>query len=371
MAEEQTRVLMVATSYPRDKADWQGLFIRKIADAMGADPGLKVSLWAPDGPRHARVDYASNMADQQWLEGLALRGGIAHLLRASPVSALGAATSLLRRLRALYRQRVATTDLFHINWLQNALPLRGMGARAVITVLGTDFKLLRLPGMVPLVRQVLTSNDCILAPNAAWMEAPLRQHFGDLAAVEPVNFGIDKAWYQVQCQAPGPVNRWLCVLRVTEDKIGRLFAWGEQVFDQQQQLHLVGPNQDGLVIPDWVHYHGALPASELLNTWYPGSCGFVTLSEHSEGKPQVLLETLAAGMPVIASRIPAHEETIMQGEQGFLVDSATQMKEALRQLSDAGVHQRLSRNCREASAGVYGTWEDCVARYRGLYRKLL
>ncbi len=172
---------MVATSYPRNAADWQGLFIRKIADAMGADPALTVSLWAPDGPRHAQVDYACSAADGQWLDALAERGGMAHLLRTSPVVALGAAGSLLHRLRGLYQARVASTDLFHINWLQNALPLHGMGVKAVVTVLGTDFKLLRLPGMVALIRRVLQSNDCILAPNASWMEQPLREYFGDVA----------------------------------------------------------------------------------------------------------------------------------------------------------------------------------------------
>ncbi len=160
-------------------------------------------------------------------------------------------------------------------------------------------------------------------------------------------------------------------MRVTRDKIGRLFEWGEQVFDEQQQLHLVGPNQDGLAIPKWVNYHGALPAAELLTTWYPSSCGFITLSEHSEGKPQVLLETLAAGMPVIASRIPAHEETITAGEEGFLVESAEQLKAAISRLSDAQVHQRLSHNCRAASASAYGTWDDCLARYKTLYGELL
>ena len=362
---------MVATSYPRDMADWQGLFIRKIADTMGASPELALSLWAPDGPRQESVEYACDDSDREWLGELAGRGGIAHLLRTSPLAALGAGGGLMRRLRRLYRARAAQTDIFHVNWLQNALPLYGMNARAVITVLGTDFKLLKLPGMAAALRRVLASNHCILAPNAAWMEGELARRFGDLAEVRPVNFGIDAPWYTLKCATPGEVNRWLCVLRVTEEKIGRLFEWGEEVFGDRDQLHLVGPNQGGVAIPTWVHAHGPLPAEELIRDWYPQCCGFITLSEHSEGRPQVLLETLAAGMPVVASRIPAHEETILQGEQGFLVDSREEFLRALEQLRDADTHRRLAQNCRAASAVEFGTWEDCLGRYRQLYGKLL
>lgn len=362
---------MVATSYPRDRSDWQGLFIRKLADTMGSTPELVVTLWAPDGPRHEAVDYACDAADREWLGKLAGQGGIAHLLRTRPLAGLGYGAGLLRRLRRLYRQRAADTDLFHINWLQHALPLQGMNARAVITVLGTDFKLLRLPGMTAALRRVLRSNRCILAPNAAWMQEPLQHRFGDLAEVCPVNFGIDSRWFELDCASPAQENHWLCVLRVTEEKIGRLFEWGEGLFDATEQLHLVGPNQGNVTIPPWVHAHGPLPAGELIRAWYPRCCGFITLSEHSEGKPQVLLETMAAGMPVIASRIPAHEELILPGVQGYLVDSREALRDALASLRDPGTHRNLGRNCRDAIRAEYGTWEDCLGRYRHLYGKLL
>jgi len=364
------RVLMVATSYPQSEIDWQGLFIRKIADAMGESPNVDVSLWAPNGPRHQSVEYVCTPSDMAWLNDLALRGGIAHMLRTNPIAALGLGGSLLRRLRVLYKQRRDETDIFHINWLQNALPLYGLGARAVITVLGTDFKMLKLPGMVAMLRQVMKSNRCVLAPNATWMKQPLEKWFGDVAEVAPVNFGIDRSWYQLQCAAPGAINHWLCVLRVTQDKIGRLFDWGEEIFGEEQQLHLIGPNQDGMKIPSWVHYHGAATASELAEKWYPACSGFITLSEHSEGKPQVLLETMAAGMPIIASRIPAHEEVVSQGEHGYLVNSAIEFVQAIDQLSDPPTHRRLADNCRITSKREYGVWADALDRYLELYGML-
>ena len=368
---QQRRVLMVATSYPLAEDDWQGLFIRKIADAMGGSSEVELELWAPDGPRHPAVDYACSVEDTVWLAELARRGGMAHMLRSSPIAALGKAGGLLARLRSLYKSRVSRTDIFHINWLQNALPLYGLHAKAVITVLGTDFKMLKLPGMVALLRQVMKTNRCILAPNARWMQQPLEQWFGDVATVVPVNFGIDERWYELDCAAPGSINHWLCVLRVTEDKIGRLFQWGEKIFSGSSQLHLIGPNQDGLEVPSWVNYHGSATAAELAATWYPMCTGFITLSEHSEGKPQVLLETLAAGMPVIASKLSAHEEVITQDEHGYLVSSAIEFQQAIDRVSDPANHSRLSGHCRSTSLAEYGTWNDCLGRYLALYGMLI
>lgn len=369
---DKTRVLMTATSYPRTETDWQGIFIRRIADAIAACPDLELRLWAPDGPRPQASAYDCTPADEQFLAAMAGRGGIAHALRANPVVGGAMAVQLLWRLRKLYRRALQHTDVFHVNWLQNALPLHGLNVSAVITVLGSDFNMLRVPGMVKAMRRVLATNRCILAPNAAWMRPELERHFGDLAQVEPVNFGIAAPWFQVNGTPPaeGGASRWLSVLRITQDKIGPLFEWGEQVFQGGRELHLFGPNQGGLEVPDWVHYHGPVAAEALIEQWYPQASGFITLSAHAEGKPQVLLETMAAGLPIIASGISAHRELISHGENGYLVDSAASLNSALRELEDEAIYRNMSDYSRAACRQEYGTWDDCVARYRRLYEAL-
>lgn len=361
---------MVATSYPRSEEDWQGLFIRRIAHAMGENPDISLSLWAPDGPRHSEVDYSCTADDARWLDRLANEGGLAHLLRKRPFFALFRAAGLLRRLRTLYLQKLKTTDIYHINWLQNALPLYGLNTAAVITVLGTDFKLLKIPGMSWMLRAVLKTNRCVLAPNAAWMEPELQRRFGDVAQIAPVNFGIDDSWYTVPYHAPGQANNWLIVVRVTKDKMGKLFEWGEGFFGDKQRLHLFGPNQEALDIPEWVDYHGPVTAQDLLDNWYPNCAGFITLSEHSEGKPQVLLETMAAGRPIIASGIPAHRDTIVHGEHGYLVQTREEFLQALEDVSNGEKHRFMSENCRQTSKLNYGNWGDCVNRFQQLFRSL-
>jgi hypothetical protein len=362
---------MSATSYPRAEADWQGVFIRHIAAALAEDAGTQLSLWAPDGPRHAAVNYYCNDGDRAWLAKMADRGGIAHQFRENKFRALLDAGSLLRRLRRAYRSAAADTDIFHINWLQNALSLSGLDKPALISVLGTDFKLLGLPGMTGALRHVLRQRRAVLAPNAEWMAAELERHFGDLCTVKPVPFGIDDRWYQL-VRKPARPARWLAVIRVTREKIGPLFDWGESLFTGgERELHLIGPNQGQLAIPDWVHYHGAASPEDLLQQWFPQAMGMITLSQHSEGRPQVMLEAMAAGMPIIASAIPAHSDFVEDRLTGRIVGDADALAEALSWMEDPARQGPLADNCRQFAYDNYGTWRDCAARYQALYQTII
>ncbi len=361
---------MSATSYPRTATDWQGVFIRQVANALAARRDLALSLWAPEGPRHAGVHYACSDADRAFLKRLTDRGGIAHLLKQHKLQALSAGTGLLARLRRAYRSAAASTDIFHINWLQNALPLIGLKHPAVITVLGSDLKLLGAPGMTAALRQVLRGRLAVLAPNAEWMCPTLEHHFGDLARVQAVPLGIDAGWYRVERQVTKPMQ-WLAVLRVTREKIGPLFDWGESLFNSgERELHLIGPNQDGLAIPDWVHFHGPASPEDLAGKWFPQAAGMVTLSRHSEGRPQVMLEAMASGLPMIASDQPAHSDFIQDGFNGLLVGDAEAFARAVRSAEQPGQGELLGANSRQFARDSYGTWDDCAARYAALYEEL-
>ena len=215
---------MSSTSYPVNAEDWRGRFIVNLAAGLGKSQGVQLSLWAPPGDLPPGVENAATDSEGVWLQALAQRGGIAHLLRGNKLSAVVAAVGLLNRLRKAYRRK--PTDIFHVNWLQNALPLWGTKTPAVISVLGTDFGLLRLPGMCGALRSVFKQRRTILAPNAQWMAPELLRLFGDVARVQTVPFGIDSAWFNLQRQpSTTEPHNWLVITRLTRNKIGDLFDW--------------------------------------------------------------------------------------------------------------------------------------------------
>lgn len=363
-------VLMISTSYPENAEDWRGRFIANLATALARHQKVELSLWAPPGTAPPSIGNATSTNDAAWLKNLSEQGGIAHLLRNRKWLSAGAVAGLLLRLARVYRRQ--NPDIIHVNWLQNALPLWGTKTPVVISVLGSDFALLRLPGMKTLLRAVFMQRRGILAPNAEWMRPALENAFGDLAEIRPISFGVDDPWFKMQRTLPNDgKHHWLTVTRLTRNKIGDLFAWGEGLFGQDRLLHLFGPMQEEITMPPWIVYHGPTHPAELLAIWFPQAAGLITLSSHDEGRPQVMLEAMAAGLPVIASNLPAHRDIIRQRQTGWLVDSANEFREALAMLEVPNQNQETGEAARIWIKANIGTWDDCAGRYAAAYRSLL
>ena len=347
--------LMVSTSYPADLRDWRGLFIRHLSDALARRNDLAVKLWAPPGQTHPNVEPVTTAQESAWLLQLMQQGGIAHLLRNGGINRFAAPIKLLGFLRQAY-SRNKDVDLYHINWLQNALPVPDNGIPLLVTVLGTDMQLLKLPMMKILLRRKFRQHPTAICPNAEWMIAPLQEAFGSVAKIQFIPFGIDSAWFELERKLQPPENPlWIVVTRLTKAKLGPLFEWCEPQFrDQARELHLFGPMQEQINIPNWVHYHGPASPEQLEKNWFRRAQGLITLSRHAEGRPQVMLEAMAAGLPILASRLPAHENIVFDGMTGWICDSQEQFASNLNQLESIEDNIRLGQNAR--SLGCSGDW---------------
>lgn len=366
------RILLTATSYPRSASDWQGLFIREMLGALARSEATSVRYWGPPGPLPEGVDYAGSKADIHYLQRIADQGGIAHLLRSNPFVGVSRGLGLVRRMRRAIQSNQDSSDIFHLNWLQSALAIPGRGNRALITVLGTDYKLLEIPGIAALLRRRFSRNNVVLAPNAEWMEERLEQVFGDrVICVKCVPFGIDEQFYEIEHAPDQTVRRWLTVLRITRAKIGPLLEWTKTIAGDNDEFHLLGPMQEEMTLPPWIRYHGPVTPDTLIRDWYPQATAMVTLSQHDEGRPQVLLEAMASGLPVIASRQPAHADLLNSAGGGLLVSSEEEFAAALQTVSDPDTRATLSNAARQGIRATYGTWDDCAGRYHALYGKLL
>lgn len=363
---------MSSTSYPANLQDWRGLFIRHLADALARRDDLSVSLLAPPGDTHHRINSISTQNEAAWLKRLMQQGGIAHVLRQGGLSAISTPIRLLYILRNGYR-RGHSMDIYHINWLQNSLPLPADGKPLLVSVLGTDMQLIRKPWMQFLLRSVFRQHPTIICPNADWMIEPLKGAFSDVAKIRFIPFGIDPSWYAIQRQiAPQQKKQWLVVTRLTKAKLGPLFDWCAPLFrGQMRELHLFGPMQETLELPAWVHYHGATNPQDLCQNWFPQAQGLITLSQHAEGRPQVMLEAMAAGLPIIASRLPAHESIVFHQQSGWICDTHEDVGIGINHFEDMAENQRAGQAARAWAKQEIGTWDDCAARYISLYEQLL
>ena len=363
------KILFVATSYPENACDWRGRFVERLLNALSGKKVLEIFTWAPFGEHPQNVKFDLTARDATWLKKLSDQGGIAHQIKSGPLKAAKWASELLVRLNCAFK-RNHNADIYHINWLQNALSVPNDRKPLLISVLGSDLKLLRFPGMKQALQYQFRRHPVVLAPNNNWMTPLLEQHFGHLARIRPVKFGIDEDFYKITRNVSSNPQIWLVVSRLTHDKLGPLFEWGKDCFGPDDQLHLLGPNQEGVQAPAWVNYHGPCGLDDLKRCWFPRISGLVSLSAHSEGMPQVILEAMAAGVPVIASPIDAHRDVIRHGENGWLAGSRDQFASGLQWLSGGNVNMKAGNAAREAIRSSCGTWDDAAERYMEIYEEL-
>lgn len=364
-------VFFAASSFPSNRDDWKSVFIRNLAQALAKREDIELNIWAPRGECSGGVNWATTAKDEFLLAKLMRLGGIAHLLGTRPLlGILLAARMLLAMRRAASR---TSCQLHHVNWLQNAIALPQDGKPLLVSALGSDMKLLDHAMVRALLRRAFRHRQVRICPNAEWMVAPLRECFADLATVEAVPLGIDEQWFNIRRRPITQPARWLAVTRLTEDKIGELFTWGAPCFAKEsgRQLHIFGPQQEPVNIPAWVHYHGAATPCELLDRWFPEATGLITLSRHSEGRPQVMLEAMASALPVIASDLRAHTDLLTDGQTGVICRSAGELGRQLESLEGVETNLQIGEAAREAAKARAGTWQDCADRYHRIYLELI
>jgi glycosyltransferase involved in cell wall biosynthesis len=131
-------------------------------------------------------------------------------------------------------------------------------------------------------------------------------------------------------------------------------------------LHLFGDGQERGTIeriirdPKLEHrvtLHGTVPRpQEAL-----AQMGLLVLPSINEGMPMVLIEAMAAGVPVIGRDVPGVRDVIVDGENGLLVSSLAEG--IARMVHDIALRQELIVNARRWVRERF-TWEIVLGQYR-------
>lgn len=99
---------------------------------------------------------------------------------------------------------------------------------------------------------------------------------------------------------------------------------------------------------------------------------FLFPTYHREGLPYSILESLATGTPVVASRVAGIPDVVVDGQHGALIDAkdVAQIVDAIRRLASEGRIGRMSMNCQEWAAKRFGL-ERLADEFDALYSSLL
>jgi len=122
-----------------------------------------------------------------------------------------------------------------------------------------------------------------------------------------------------------------------------------------------------LGVADAVTWRGWIGRAELRDRYRAAHC-FVSSSPR-EGMPNAVLEAMACGLPVLASRVPGHEEVVRHGTTGYLfapdeTDEFVRHAEALT--ADAALRARLGAEARRVAATEY-SWDRAAQAYAGFF----
>jgi glycosyltransferase involved in cell wall biosynthesis len=147
--------------------------------------------------------------------------------------------------------------------------------------------------------------------------------------------------------------------------------------DKNKQLILVGDGEERdqledlvkkLKLEKYVTFIGKVPYDEVFK--YMVASDIFVLSSLSEGLPNVIIEAMASGLPIVATRVGGLPDIIKDGENGFLVDpkNPDQIAEKIKLfLEDDKLREKISKNNKKKVKEY--SWESVIERLEKIYFK--
>jgi glycosyltransferase involved in cell wall biosynthesis len=345
------KVLMVATSYPRFRGDTAAVFLQYLARAIGG-AGHDVHVLAPDDPLAGSsvTDEGVDIHRFEYFPAkrhrLTYGSGILPNLRASRWVYLQVPFFLASLLVSLFvLARRIKPDVIHAHWIVPTgfvavLVGRLLGIPVITTVHGGDAFSLR-SSVFRWLKKFTLKNSAMWTSNTRSTAAAAARGFS-IDAPKIIPMGVDVQLFASgnrALQRAGLGDRERIILfvgRLVEKKgcevLIKAFRHVVGTSPDKIMLWIVGDGDEKQALMDLVEARGlsesvcffGMQPNERLPDIYSAADLFVLPSIEdgkgdTEGQGVVLLEAMAGGVPVIASRVGGVEETIDEGTTGWLV----------------------------------------------------
>jgi glycosyltransferase involved in cell wall biosynthesis len=332
-------IVVVTTFYPNAAFPHRTVFVRNLVQAMRARASVEVVApvpYAPPAVRVARWRKLRAIPREEEIDGMV----VAHPRYAAVpgVDVLSGFTygmavldGLRRRLRArgpfLIHAHCAYPDGVGV-----ARAARRLGVPYAITAHGSDINVYaQRPSLRPQVKAAFAGACGVVAVSRAVAEKI--EALGTGTPLERIPCaGFDPALFGSQdrgaCRDALGIDRAARVVLFVGNLVPvkavdvLLAAWG-MLRDDRARLLVVGDGADRAALQtqagrSGVVFLGALPQGEVAR--WMGAADVLVLPSRSEGMPNVVVEALASGVPVVASRVGGIGELVVEGGNGLLVE---------------------------------------------------
>ncbi len=381
------KVGFLTTSFPRFPGDFAGNFLLEEAKALERND-VSVTILAPHYPGSKKEEIVEGVRVKRFnyfwpenFETVSYKSGLVNNIKNPLTFFILPFFALFFVLNGLMTAR--EVDLIHAHWIQTAIVARFIkiltGKKYVVTALGSDVDVaLRMRFLKAISFWGLSGSELIIAGNQYLFDQLVSMGIESEKLIK-VNMGINKVENFLEVPDPKSTKTGIFVGRLSEEKnlelVIRILNKTEDGFkvvvagDGPERARLAKLARD-LGVEKKIKFLGQVSFSDLPNIFREGS--FMLLPQKRGGFGLSVLESMAAGRPVIHSKIEGSEEIIKNGQNGFLVPLKEEdaLVEAVNKLiNDKKLLLKMSKNAR-ATVSNY-TWSSRAHILLSCYQKIL
>lgn len=391
-------IVMTTSSFPRRSDDWAGVFVLSLAREL-VHRGHRVTVAAPHGPRLPRSEVVDGVEVIRFrymlpegLEALAYGKGMVTNIRRRPWLMCLVPFFLAAQIRVL-RRLAPEADVVAAHWLfPQGMAARLGGVSPVVILHGSDVHLARGRAAGALARWILSGAQAVVANSTATADRARAVAPGARVGVIPM--GVD-----VERFAPpeGAVERGSGAIPPRIVGVGRLVPLKgyrhlveampkiRETFPGAS-LTLVGngPEREGLErlavtlgVEGAVTFAGEVPHNEVPGILYEHNLfvlpAVVTETGETEGLGTVMLEAMAARLPVAASDVGGIPDVVEHEVTGLLFSPGnpdTVGDAVIRLISDDGLRGRVVAEAGKRVRERF-SWPVIAQKYEELFMHLI
>ncbi|WP_455207576.1 glycosyltransferase family 4 protein [Kaarinaea lacus] len=395
--EDNISVLVVTSSFPTQQNPVSGIFIKRLVDNLPAP--IKVSVLTPCASEPdallTGVNYqvkCFRYGPWKWQKLAHQPGGIPAALEQTFLMKLLLPVFLMSMfIRCVWE--IPKVDIVHANWSVNGFicALANLFARRplIVTLRGTDISKSNSSKVYKLLlRFAMRFSQVITVVSNAMRQRLVSQYPGEGDKISFVPNGVEDHLLEIPLKESRTTQEYFRVLVVANlIKLKNvpviIKAISNLNLDDQLKIKLTivgdGPEksslqklQQELGVENSVEFAGLVNPNDMAE--YFKHTDALVLTSLSEGKPNVVLEAFASGVPVIASNIDGVREMIGNNKNGLLFDPENDemLTERLLELyRDDDLYKRCSINGRNYILQNQLVWGDTGKHYATIYKDLL
>lgn len=388
------RIVHLTTSFPVNPDVVSGVFVERLVQALSSATEQVVVTPAGNSSGAARK-YSGYTVHQFWYGPRALRvlaqrpGGIPAALQRNRLLILLVPFFLFAMFIAALRCSKGA-DCLHGHWAICGLVVgvvgRLLSKKTVTTLRGSDVDRSRfsavdraiLGGCVRLSERLVCVSEA-MAVNLR----DLFPQYADRFCV--ITNGVDDRFFGISRPSGDSKGKAFNLLTVANLVPGKgvadlVSALARIPEETPVLLTVVGDGPERMALErmvcergqqDRVEFVGSVSPNDIIQ--YFTRADVFLLASKSEGRPNVVVEAMAAGLPIVATRIDGVAELLCDGDSGYLfeVGNIEQLVTGIRLLfEDPAMRGRLGSAAREAVVKGQMTWRNSAEKYLDIYRTL-